>query len=387
MPWKETRVVDERIQFIAALRQDPKCNFTKLCERFGITRPTGYAVVRRVNEQGVAGLEDRAPVARSCPHRTPAEVEDRIVAMRKRYPYEGPKKLRVRLIELDPQLALPSASTIGDILVRRGLIRPRRARLRVPPHPSPLEPCSSPNELWCVDFKGHFALGDKARCHPLTISDAASRYLILCEALGSEKEVLVRPCFERAFREFGLPERIRSDNGPPFASRSLGGLSCLSVWWIQLGIVPERIEPGHPEQNPRHERMHKTLKQATAHPPAHSMAEQQRDFDYFRADYNNARPHEALGQTPPGRHYEPSWRSMREPREPEYREGFHVRRVRHNGRICFQGFEALVSRRLAGQPVGLRQTDDDEWEVHYGPLLIGYALLRKDGLRVQPIDG
>jgi transposase InsO family protein len=378
--------MDERIQFIAALQQDPKCNFAQLCARFGITRPTGYALVRRYKERGAQAFEDQPPVARSCPHRTRAEVEDRVVALRKERPFEGPKKIRTRLLALEPELDVPAASTIGDILDRRGLIRPRRARLRVPPHPSPLEPCSAPNELWCVDFKGHFALGDKTRCHPLTVSDASSRFLITCDGLTSEKYELVRPCFERVFREFGLPARMRSDNGPPFASRSLGGLSSLSVWWIQLGIVPERIEPGHPEQNPRHERMHKTMKQATATPPAGTMAEQQRVFDYFRADYNNVRPHEALAQTPPVRHYEPSWRPFREPREPEYSEDFQVRRViDSSGCVSFAAQKLRIGTVLAGQPVGFRQTDDDEWEIFYGPLLIGYALRRKDGVRIEAI--
>jgi transposase InsO family protein len=378
--------VDQRVQFIAALQQDPKCNFTELCARFGISRPSGYALVARYNERGAQAFEDRRPVARLCPHRTAGEIEDRIVALRKQRPYEGPKKIRTRLLALEPGLAVPAASTIGDILDRRGLIAPRRARLRVPPHPSPLEPCSAPNELWCVDFKGHFGLGDKkGRCHPLTITDAASRYLITCEGLASEKEELARPCFERAFAEFGLPARIRSDNGAPFASRSLGGLSRLSVWWIRLGILPERIEPGHPEQNPRHERMHKTLKQATASPPSPTLHEQQRAFDYFRADYNNHRPHEALGQTPPARHYEPSWRPLREPRDPEYGEGFLVRRVGPNGYVSFRAHDARIGTPLLGQPLGFKQTDEEEWEIYFGPLLIGYALLRKDGLKLEAV--
>jgi transposase InsO family protein len=341
--------------------------------------------VARYNKCGPKAFEDRSPVACSCPHRTPPEIEDRIVALRKERPYEGPKKIRTRLLELEPGLAVPAASTIGDILERRGQILPRRGRLRVPPHPSPLEPCSAPNQLWCVDFKGHFALGDKKRCHPLTITDGASRYLITCEGLEAEKELLARPCFERAFVEFGLPERIRSDNGAPFASRSLGGLSRLSVWWIRLGILPERIEPGQPQQNPRHERMHKTLKQATANPPAQTLREQQRAFDYFRADYNNHRPHEALGQTPPARHYESSWRPWREPRDPDYDEGVVVRRVAANGSVAFRGHCARVGAPLEGQLLGFQQTDEEEWEIYFGPLLIGYALIRKDGLRFEAV--
>lgn len=386
MPWKETRSVDERIRFIAAVQEDPRGNFTRLCARFGISRAKGYKWLTRYRELGPSGLEDQKPIARSCPHRTPSEIEDRLVELRKEHPFDGAKKLRVRLLNIDPTCAVPSASTIGDILDRRGLLRPRRARLRVPPHPSPLEPCSEPNELWCVDFKGHFALGNKTRCHPLTITDAASRYLIKCEALTSEKEVVVRPHFERAFREFGIPQRIRSDNGAPFASKALGGLSALSVWWIQLGIRPERIEPGCPQQNPRHERMHRTLKQHTANPPSADLPAQQRAFDHFRADYNDARPHEALEQTPPARHYEPSLRMMPDrPCEPEYGEGFEIRRVNPSGGFNINGHLLSVGRLLAGQPLGLRVIDDGEWEIFYGPLLIGHVLVRGAKARVDPI--
>ncbi len=385
MPWKETRIVDQRLDFIAAVRQDPRGNFTLLCQRFGISRQTGYARLARYKRLGAKGLEDDPPEAKSCPHKTPPEIEDRIIAARKERPLEGPKKLRERLLTANPKLALPAASTIGDILTRRGMIPPRRARLRVPPHPSPLEPCSEPNELWCVDYKGHFALGDKRRCHPLTITDAASRYLVKCEGLTGETCALARPHFERAFVEFGLPARIRSDNGPPFASKALGGLSEMSVWWIQLGILPERIEPGQPQQNGRHERFHRTLKDHTTKPPARSMAEQQRAFDYFRHDYNDARPHEALGQKPPASVYEPSWRPMRPPRAPEYGDGFDVRRVNETGKISVAGTRLYIGRPLALQPVGLRPIDNDEWELHYGPLHIGYILVRKGVARIEPI--
>ncbi len=387
MPWKEIRPVDERIRFIAALKEDPKGNFRRLCERFGISRAKGYKWVRRYNELGPSGLEDQKPVARSCPHKTDAAVIDKVIALRKEHPFEGPRKLRARLLALEPGLAVPAASTIGELIDRHGLIRPRRARIRVPPHPSPLEPCAHPNELWCVDFKGHFACADRVRCYPLTISDAASRYLIKCEALTEPKDEPVRVHFERAFREFGLPDRIRSDNGPPFATKALGGLSRLSVWWIQLGIMPERIEPGHPEQNGRHERMHRTLKEQTATPPQLTLCDQQRAFDRFRGDYNEQRPHEALGQTPPAAHYEPSLRPMpAQPSAPQYGEDFLVRQTKSNGCISWKGYELKLTRLLAGQPVGLKPIDDDEWELFYGPLLIGYVLERGGQARVEPLS-
>ena len=378
MPWKESGVVDERMRFIVAVQGDPRGNFAELCRQFGIHRSQGYKWVNRYREGGPAALEDRKPVARTCPHRTPDAVTDRVVALRKEFPKCGPKKLRSRLLlQGMREEEVPAASTIGDILDRYGLIPPRRRRLRVPPHPSPLEPCSEPNELWCVDFKGHFACGDGCRCYPLTITDAASRYLIKCEGLVEPRHAPTQRQFELAFREFGLPSRIRSDNGAPFATNTIGGLARLSVWWIQLGIVPERIEPGQPQQNGRHERFHRTLKEHVAQPPAASLVEQQRAFDLFRADYNEHRPHEALGQTPPAAHYEPSPRTMPERlREPEYGQEFQVRRADDHGRLRWSWSCTPFHRMLAHQPLGLREIAEDEWELHYGPLLIGYVLMR-----------
>ena len=387
MPWKDTRVVDERIRFIAAVKEDPRGNFTRLCEGFGISRAKGYKWLSRFNEYGPAGLDDRKPIAATCPHRTPEAIADLIVELRKKHPFDGPKKLRQQLVEQHPMLTIPAASTIGDILHRMGLVRPRRARLRVPPSSSPLGAATEPNTIWCADFKGHFAVGDGARCYPLTITDACSRYLIKCESLTQTRHRDVREHFERAFGEFGLPEKIRTDNGPPFATKALGGLSNLQVWWIQLGIVPERIEPGHPEQNGRHERMHRTLKEQTASPPKASLVEQQRCFDVFRADYNGRRPHEALGQKPPASCYEPSRRVMPDrPRAPMYGEGFEVRRVSDTGKLSWKAQLLSVGRVLANQPVGLRQTDEDEWELFYGPLLIGIVLARGGKVRVQPLS-
>lgn len=385
MPWKETCIVDQRIEFIAAVKADPRANFARLCERFGISRQTGYALLTRYQERGAEGLEDRAPRAHECPHKTAGPIEDLVVEMRKKHAYEGPKKIIERLAVAHAGLTLPAASTVGEILKRRGLIRPRRARIRMPIHPSPLEPCAEPNDVWCTDFKGHFQLGDRTRCHPLTITDGASRYLIRCEGLSGERTELARPHFERAFAEFGIPARIRSDNGAPFATKTLGGLSTLSVWWIQLGIIPERIEPGQPQQNGRHERFHRTLKECTTKPPAHTMSEQQRAFDHFRRDYNDERPHEALAQKPPASVYEPSWRALRPPREPSYGEDFKIRRVAESGMVAMSGKSFYVSQLLQGQPVGFREIDGDEWEIHYGPLLIGHLLIRQGKARIEPI--
>src|SRR5262245_42662527 len=250
--------MDERLLFINMVNESDE-TFAALCERFGISRKTGYKWVARYEALGPAGLAERRPIAHTFPHRMPDDVLDKVIELRKEHPKWGPKKLRARLGALGVPM-VPAASTIGDALKKHGLIRPRRRRVHPPMYPLPLVPTAHPNDTWCTDFKGHFALGDKTRCHPLTISDQVTRYLLKCEGVTNPDTRTVRPHFERAFREFGLPTRIRSDNGAPFASLGAGGLSELSVWWIQLGIVPERIEPGHPEQNGRHERMHRTLK-------------------------------------------------------------------------------------------------------------------------------
>ena len=387
MPWKETQVVDERVRFIAAVAEDPRGNFTQLCRRFGIRRQTGYKWLERYRELGPAGLEDQKPVAQSCPHKTPDAVVDRIINLRKQHPFDGPKKLRARLLELrEPAIVVPAASTIGDLLDRYGLVRPRKRRLRVPPHSSPLDPCAEPNDVWCTDFKGHFALGDKTRCHPLTITDGASRFLIKCEGLLRPNEELSRPHFERAFCEFGIPSRIRSDNGAPFATKSPGGLSRLSVWWIRLGITPERIEPGQPQQNGRHERMHRTLKEQTANPPATTLADQQRAFDRFRREYNESRPHEALGQTPPAHHYEPALRPMpTKLLSLEYDDRFSKRRVSPCGTITCKGMPVYLGNSLGGEWVGLAPIDEDEWAVQYGPVQLGYVLVRDGKARLEQV--
>jgi len=377
--------MDEKIRFIAAVQEDPRGNFTQQCARFGISRAKGYKWLQRYREHGPEGLRDRKPVPGSCPHKTPDAVEDRILLLRKKYPHYGPKKLRPMLMEMAPELPIPAASTIGDILDRYGLIRPRRVRLRVPPNSSPLAHAQQANDVWCVDFKGDFALDDGTRCYPLTITDAASRYLIKCESVLRPDETHCRPHFERAFQEFGLPNRIRSDNGPPFASKALGGLSRLSVWWLQLGIEPERIEPGKPQQNGRHERFHLTLKQHTASPPRSNATDQQRAFDRFRHEYNDVRPHEALSQTPPARHYEPSLRPMPDqPQAPHYDPDVTVRWVTAKGMMSFKGTLLYVGEVLGRQPVGLRQIDTDEWELLYGPVLLGHLLVRKGVSRLEP---
>ncbi|MCU0686994.1 MAG: integrase core domain-containing protein [Polyangiaceae bacterium] len=363
--------MDERIRFVAACH-DSHDSFAQLCRSFGISRKTGYKWVARYEARGPRGLEEASRAPCAIPHRTADDVRDVLVAARREHPFWGPKKLRCVVAERHPRLALPAPSTIGALLKREGLIRPRKRRLRVPWSTQPLDPCHDPNALWCIDFKGHFALGDRSRCYPLTVTDAFSRYLLACEAMNEGKEGPVRVALERAFREFGLPERLRSDNGPPFASVGLGGLTGLSVWWVKLGIVPERIEPGHPEQNGRHERMHRTLKLEATQPAAADLGAQQRTFDRWRAQYNEVRPHEALGQRPPASAYALSRRRYpSELGEPTYGPELEVRRVHESGRLKRKGVWVPLGRCLGGEPVGLREVGEAQWQVYYGPLYLG----------------
>ena len=371
MSWKEISPMDERVKFLAECLEN-KEGHAALCRRYGITRKTGYKWIARYNEGGAAGLADRPPTAHQMPHKVPDELADAVVALRKEHPLWGPKKLRALLQEREPQKTWPAASTIGDLLKTYGLILPRRRRVHVAAATSALNPCANPNDVWCVDFKGHFALGDRVRCYPLTLTDAFSRFLLVCEAMVQPRYELVRRQFELAFIQFGIPWWIRSDNGPPFASLAVGGLSQLSVWWIQLGIRPERIEPGKPQQNGRHERMHRTLKQATAKPPSATMAAQQRRFDLNRREFNELRPHEALGLTPPAKHYEPSRRPY--PRElvpPRYSDEHQVRWVHPNGTISWRSHRVRLAALLGGQPVGIRQVSPTGHEAYYGPILLG----------------
>lgn len=359
------------MRFIVAVAEGDE-PFAELCRQFGVSRKTGYKWVERYESLGPAGLEDKPPIASKHPHRLDDELADLYVQARKDHPTWGPKKLRALIADRHPELVVPAASTIGELLKSRGLIRPRRRRLRVPLHTSPLSSSDRPNSIWSADFKGHFALGNRSRCYPLTITDDYSRYLLACEGMIKTDGEPVRDQFERVFREFGVPERIRTDNGSPFATTAPGGLSELSVWWIKLGIVPERIDPGEPQQNGRHERMHRTLKAEATQPAGETMAEQQRKFDHFRHEYNDIRPHEAHGQKPPARFYATSARAYPgSPKSPEYGDGFVVRKADEQGRLLLRGTKHRLTRRLSFEPIGLREVDDGRWEVFYGPVLLG----------------
>lgn len=371
MPWKETGPMDERLAFIVACQQG-EASMAEVCRQFGISRKTGYKWWQRYQADGPSGLSARSRAPHTHPQAVAAAVEERLRAARAAHPTWGPRKLAAWLTAREPDLALPAASTIGVVLARAGLVAPRRRHRHASPSLVGLTPYSAANRVWCVDFKGQFRLGDGQLCYPLTISDGASRYLLRCQGLPAIDTARVQPLFVATFREFGLPETIRSDNGPPFASTGLGGLSRLAVWWLKLGIRPERIAPGKPGQNGRHERLHRTLAQETAQPPKASLRAQQRAFDAFRTEYNQERPHEALGQVPPAQVYQPSSRAY--PRRLirfRYPEAEAVRQVRHNGELQWRGAFIYVSAALAGERVGLHQLPDGHWELIFGPLTLG----------------
>jgi putative transposase len=371
MPWEETCAMTERLRFVALVEEGEE-TMAELCRRFGISRKTGYKLLARYAAEGIDGLHDRSHAAHHHPHAVSEAVEARIVALRSRHPSWGPRKLRVRLRTIEPGTPWPSASTMGEILRRHGLVVPRRRRLVVPADTSPFADCAGPNDSWCIDYKGWFRTGDGRRCDPLTISDAYSRYLLRCQAVRRVDGRCAQPLLEATFREYGLPRAIRSDNGPPFASRGVGGLSRLSVWWIKLGIRPERITPGRPSENGRHERMHGTLKRDVCQPPASTGRAQQRRFDAFRRIYNEERPHEAINNVTPGTIYRPSPRCY-PARLPEivYPDPWQIRMVRKGGEIKWRGEYVYISEVLGGEPIGLQESEGGTWQLHFGPLILG----------------
>lgn len=363
--------MEERGLFIADVLKE-EASVAELCRRYEISRKTAYKWIGRYEAEGMLGLKERSHAPHDCPHRLSAAVAERIVEVRAEHPTWGPRKVRAWLKEHRSAGRWPAASTIGALFDERGLTVRRKRRLKRAPS-APFSGCEGANDMWTVDFKGWFRTADGERCDPLTLKDAHSRYLLRCVAVERPNGECVWPIFDAAFREFGLPKAVRSDNGAPFASLAAGGLSKLSVRLIKAGIIPERIMPGRPEQNGRHERFHLTLKRETARPPAASRRAQQRRFDAFRRLYNEERPHEALGQTPPARHYAPSQRSYNgRLRQPEYADGVIVRRVRHNGEIRWRGDTLFLSEVLIGEPIGCEENDDGSFSLTYGPIELGF---------------
>ena len=384
MPWKETCVMEQRVKFIMDAL-DGTYNMTELCDYYNISRKTGYKWLVRYSRGSIDALRNRSRAPLSHPHEMSHQVKEAILSIKKRFPKWGAPKIRARLQRIHSNWSgYPAISTIGLFLHRQGLTCTVKRHRKATPTELPLTSGRYCNQVWCADFKGHFKTSDGSRCNPLTISDHASRYLLCCRHVKRMSYELVKMRFERVFRQYGLPEVIRTDNGTPFASRGLGGLSRLSYWWIRLGIYPERIEPGHPEQNGRHERMHKTLKDHTAKPPAINIAAQQRRFNDFRNEYNNHRPHEALEMRTPSDCYSSSKRNF-PARLPQvnYPDHMQVRRVRDHGDIRYLGKRLFTTESLGGEYVGIEQTDEDISLLWYCDYLLGRIDHKK--WRIAPV--
>jgi len=384
MPWKESSVMDERLRFVARALEGE--SMTELCREFGISRKTGYKLVKRYREEGPVALCDRSRRPVRYANRLPEQVERLIIDTKKDKPHWGARKIRELLVRrLAGEVRIPATSTVHAVLDRHGLVKRARKRRRNKAEGTALSAGRQPNDLWCADFKGEFRMGNRQYCYPLTVTDHASRRIMACEALESTREMPVIAAFERLFAEHGLPGAIRSDNGLPFASpNGLYNLSKLSVWWLRLGLRLERIQPGHPQQNGRHERMHLTLKQETARPPAANILAQQERFDTFRAEFNTERPHEALDMKCPAELYTPSARPYTGLPELDY--PFHDKDILVTacGRICMHRKKINISTVLAGQRLGIKEVDDGIWLVSFITYDLGYIDLEQRTL--QTID-
>ncbi len=382
MPMKELSVPDQRLFFVRLI-QDEGLSLTEACRTCQISRPTGYKILERFQQEGVAGLSDRSR-APHHPQTIVPELTDRILAAKAKHPTWGPKKIRAALSQQEPLICWPATSTVGEILKRAGLVRPRRRHTRCPRiKVQPWE--TKPNSLWCMDYKGQFQLGDGQWCYPLTITDQQTRFLIRCQALANTAGQNAWPYFVGAFQEFGLPDCIRSDNGSPFANASITGLTHLSLKLLKLGILLERIDPGKPQQNGTHERMHRTLKEEAASPASPQMTAQQHRFDAWRQIYTHERPHEALKMQTPASCYQASLRPYPVCLPPlNYPEGMKVMRVRPNGCIRLRGKELFVSEVLTGEPIGLDPFANELCALYVGifPLLI----LNEAALQFLPDD-
>ena len=381
MPWRECNRMDERLRFVARLLDGEK--MAAVCREFGISRKTGYKIFNRYKDEGLYGLEDRSRCAHRHPNRLPFQLEKAILRIKRAHGTWGAPKIRDKLAKEYAGLKAPATSTIHAVLDRHGLVK-RRKRRRYKAQGTEFGDARIPNGLWCADFKGQFRLGNRKYCYPLTVTDYCSRYLLSCEGLDSTKEAGAFAVFERVFKEFGLPNAIRTDNGVPFASaHAMFGLSRLSVWWLRLGISIERIKPGRPQQNGRHERMHLTLKKEATRPHSYNFLQQQARFDDFIEVYNNERPHQALGGKYPGEVYTPSAREFLPPQVPEY--PFHDRtiRVTQCGRLCVGRRKINLSNVFGGQYVGIREVAEQIWLVSFMNYDLGF--FDQDEDRVEPV--
>ena len=373
MPWKETNVDEEKIKFIAEYKNGG-WSMTDLCKEFGIDRSTGYKYIRRFNEQGLEGLKEQSRAPKNQPNAVREKLVELILEARDKKPGWGPEKLLCSLEARYPSIEdWPSITTVGRILKKNGRIKKKKRRRTKNTTVYPLSHVIEPNDVWCTDFKGYFTVGNGKRCDPLTIADAYSRYLLACKITSKTNTENVQDVFTEVFREYGLPEAIRSDNGSPFAAtRALGGLSRLSVWWMKLGIRLERIRPGNPQENGRHERMHLTLKQETALPPRSSLKSQQKAFDAFIQEYNYERPHGGLKNRFPGEFYKPSKREFPE-KIPEmaYPTSYEVERVSDEGNIRYGIHRVFIASALRGELIGLEEISDRHRRIHFSNATLG----------------
>ena len=372
MPWKETCPMEQRVEMIGDWLKN-ESSITELSKVYGVSRVTIYKWLNRFRREGPAGFSERSRAPCQHPNAVPSEMVQILVSTRLSHPRWGPKKIRSLLNEQYPEEEWPALSTISTIFKREGLVKSRRIRHTVGAYTQPFLECDRPNKVWSADFKGQFRTKDGKLCYPLTITDNFSRFILLCRGLERPTHDQVKPWFEVTFRKYGLPEAIRTDNGSPFASVGLGGLSRLSAWFIKLSIKPERIEKAHPEQNGRHERMHRTLKEATAIPPQANLTEQQKAFNQFVEEYNFERPHEALKMKKPGEVYETSKKVYNSKTPPmRYSPEFAVRSVRDSGEFRWNGKRVYISQALSGERIGLVQLKDEyRWEIRYGFNILG----------------
>jgi putative transposase len=370
MPWLETAPMEQRERFIRDWQRG-LYTMTELSARYGVSRKTGYKWLERFDEGGRQALGDRSRAPRSCPHRIADEIATLICAARRQHPSWGPEKLLQWLDPRHPDLVMPATSTAGDLLARRGLVKKRRRR-RPHQHPGVVPAVTvRPNDLWTADFKGHFRTGDGIYCYPLTIADQHTRYLLACHGLLSTKGQGVRPVFDRLFRDYGLPGAIRTDNGVPFATTGIHGLSQLNVWWMRLGIQHQRILPAHPQQNGAHERMHKTLKGDAIRPPRATLAAQQRKFNRFRREYNEDRPHQTLRGRTPASLYQPSRRTYTGTLPPiEYPGHYLVKRITNAGTFRFKKRLLFIANALKQHTIGLEEVADGIWSIYFCQVLL-----------------
>jgi putative transposase len=370
MPWKTSDTVDQRMRFIVA-HADGLYSHSELCVRFEISRQTGYKWLDRYAREGVDGLKDRSHAPKVCPHQVPVEVQRLLLEAKAQHPTWGARKLLPWLARRHPELALPAASTAGDLLRRKGLTQTQKRRRKWRHPGEPAFHAEEPNALWCADFKGQFRLQNGEFCFPLTITDAYSRMLLCCQGLGSVRGAGVIPCFQKLFACYGLPRAIRTDNGVPFATTAVAGLSQLNVWWIKLGIAHQRIEPGCPEQNGRHERMHRTLKAEATRPSQASFAGQQKHFDAFQHEYNHERPHEALAQQTPASQYQASPRPLPAALPaPQYPSHYLLRKVSNAGTFRFKRSQPFLSNSLKHEWVAMEEIADGIWSVYFYDVLL-----------------